>query len=188
MRSHRSAGRSVTIVGEGQARVSVEVPLNVRGLVTAGAPASVGLVGTAPSLRGQVTSVSVLPTSASGNPSYTAVVTTDDPRSLLKAGSKAEVTLPLRTVENVVTVPMSALTKITDTVGSVQVVADATATTAETVQVTIGALGSGRVEIRSGLEPGRLVVLADRREPVPGGIAQYQTRSSTASPTATRTR
>ena len=32
----------------------------------------------------------------------------------------------------------------------------------------------------TGLEPGALVVLADRRLPVPGGIGQYQARPTTA--------
>ncbi|WP_040161882.1 efflux RND transporter periplasmic adaptor subunit [Nigerium massiliense] len=187
-----SAGRSLTVVGAGQAEVDVQVPLNVRSLVSSGQSASVGLVGSDPALTGKVTSVTVLPASSSGSPSYTATIAAADPDGLLKAGSKAEVRLALRTVRDVVTVPLSAVTKTTDTAGTVQVVAAADATTAETVEVTTGATGGGRIEISSGLEPGRVVVLADRRLPVPGGMAQYQNarRGGTgdASPTPTPSR
>lgn len=182
-----SQGHSVTIVGPGQARVTLSVPLGIRGLVSVGGKASVGLVGQTPTLRGQVTEVSVLPSSEASPPTYTAQITTDDPNSLLNAGSRAEVTLPLRTVRDVVTVPMSAITRVNDTTATVEVVADAAATSARTVTVGTGALGQGRLEV-TGLEPGALVVLADRRLPVPGGIGQYQARPTAAAATPTPTR
>lgn len=183
-----SAGRSIVVVGPGLAEITVEVPLRVRDLVSAGQPVDVGLVGADPSLKGQVASVSVLPTSSSTNPTYTAVVAVDDPTLLLNTGAKAQVTLPLRSVTDVVTVPLSAVTKTTDTTGTVRVVADEYADTAETVQVTTGAWGGGRIEIRSGLQPGQRVVLADRRLPVPGGLQQYQPSTPTPTPTPTATR
>ena len=181
-----SAARSVTVVGPGLAEIPVEVPLSVRELVVAGQQAPVGLVGADPALQGQVASVSVLPTSASGSPTFTATVLVDDPSLLLNSGAKAQVTLPLRSVSDVVAIPVSAVTKTTDTTATVQVVDDEYAETAQAVQVTTGAVGGGRIEITSGLKPGQRVVLADRRLPVPGGLQQYQPATPTPTPTATR--
>jgi len=183
-----SAGRSVTIVAPGAAEVSVEVPLSVRGLVSAGQAAQVGLVGADPDQGGQVSSVSVLATSSMGSPTYTATVAVEDPGMALFAGAKALVSVPLRTASDVVSVPMSAVVKTSDTTGTVQVVTDAYAESARTVQVTTGAFGGGRIEITSGLEPGSLVVLADRRLPVPGGLSQYGGPGNSASPSPTASR
>lgn len=182
-----SVGKSVIIVGEGAATVSVEVPLNIRPLVASGMTGSMGLVGTAPSLRAQVLAVSVLPSNTSGSPTYAADVVADDPTNLLYQGSRAEVTLQLRTASDVIAVPVSAITRVTDVSATVQVADNARAEGARTVTVLTGALGQGLIEISSGLEPGQLVVLADRREPVPGGLQQYRPPDETsATPTPRR--
>lgn len=182
-----SVGNSVMIVGEGSATVSVEVPLNIRPLVASGMTGSMGLVGTAPSLRAQVLAVSVLPSNTSGSPTYAADVVADDPTNLLYQGSRAEVTLQLRTASDVIAVPVSAITRVTDVSATVQVADNARAEGARTVTVLTGALGQGLIEISSGLEPGQLVVLADRREPVPGGLQQYRPPDETsATPTPRR--
>ena len=182
-----SSGRTVTVVGQGAARVTVDVPLSVRALVAPGTKAGVGQLAADHALTGQVTSVSILPTSSSGTPSYAAVILADDPASLLKVGSYAEATLELPGVSDVLTVPMSAVTKITDTTGTVEVVANALDQSAEKRVIVTGASGGGRLQVVSGLNDGDLVVLADRRLPVPGGLAQYQSaQRATASPTPTR--
>ena len=98
-----SAGRSVTVVGPGLAEVTVEVPLRLRGLVSGGHPADVGLVGTDPVMQGTVVSVSDVPTSATGTPTYRAVVHVDDPAMTLYTGAKTLVDIPLRTASDVVT-------------------------------------------------------------------------------------
>lgn len=183
-----STGRTITVVGPGAAEVRVEVPLSARGLVTTGLSASVGLVGADPGLTGQVTAVSVLPTSPTGTPTYTATVLVDDPGLTLPPGAKAQVSVPLRSVTDVVTVPLSAVTKTSDTTATVKVVTDEFAEAAETVRVTTGAHGGGRIEITSGLQVGQRVALADRRLPVPGGLAQYQPATPTPTPTPTPTR
>ena len=182
-----SAGRSATIVGAGAARVAVEVPLAHRALVAPGTSATIGQLASVHTLSGRVLTVSVLPSGASAA-SYTVQVLTDDADQQLPAGSWAEATLALRSASDVLTVPASAVTKITDTTGSVQVAATPRAATAETVTVVTGATGGGRVEVVSGLREGQWVVLADRRLPVPGGLAQYQPmqRGSNPSPTPNR--
>ena len=181
-----SAGRSATVVGAGAARVTVDVPLAVRALVSPGTRATLGQLASARTLTGQVVTVSVLESVSVGAPVYPADVLADDPEGTLHAGSYAEVTLLLRTASDVLTVPVSALTKVTDTTGTLEVVDRARSTEASTVTVVTGSVGDGRVEIVSGLSEGQIVVLADRRLPVPGGLGQYQSIRVSASPTPTR--
>lgn len=181
-----SRGRSATVVGEGAARVTVEVPLAVRALVAPGVTARVGQLASPATLDGQVTGVSVLP-GASGSPRYETTVITDDPDQTLRPGSWADVTLTLAQAADVLTIPSSAVTKVTDTTGTVEVVGAAMDQTADTVTVVTGRTGQGKVEVISGLADGQLVVLADRRLPVPGGIGQYAPPSQASpEPTARR--
>lgn len=180
-----TAGRSATIVGDGAAVVDVEVPLSQRAKVARGTRAGVGQIASREALPGQVTEVSILSTSSGGQPTYTTRVVADDPGGKLRPGSFAQVTLVLGEVTDVLTVPASAITRITDTTANVEVVTDPLADTARTVAVVTGRTGTGRVEIVSGLASGDLVVLADRRLPVPGGLGQYAP-ARTATPTPAR--
>lgn len=179
-----SAGRSATIVGEGAAQVVVQVPLSHRALVAPGVGATVGNLAAPANLTGHVNQVSVLPT-GEGSPSFATEVLADDPDGTLFSGAYAEVTLQLAQASDVLTVPASAVTKLTDTTATVEVVDNARDDAASTVTVVTGRAGQGRVEIVSGLRDGQLVVLADRRLPVPGGISQYQP-ARTASPSPSR--
>lgn len=180
-----SAGATATIIGTGAAKVTVQVPLSVRALVGSGVEGTVGQLAADPTLKGRVTTVNVLPSAATGTPTYATTVVANDPESTLASGSYAEVTLDLGNSADVLTVPMSAVTATTDTTGTVEVVDRARASEATTVTVVTGRRGEGRIEIVSGLTEGQLVVLADNRLPVPGGLEQYNTR--TAGPTASPT-
>lgn len=88
-------------------------------------------------------------------------VTVDEPTTTMLAGSTASVSIVVSTIDNVVTVPTSAVT-----LGgrdTVTVYADGQATTR---QVTVGAVGH-RTEIQEGVTAGEQVVLADLDEPLP---------------------
>ena len=187
-----SGGRSATVVGPGAVSVSVDVPLAERPLVVPGVAAQIGHLASRPTLVGNVTAVGVLPASASGSPAYPARLSTDDPQQTLPEGSYAQVTLDLARAADVLSVPMSAVTKTSEHAGTVQIVHEQYATTAETVTVATGRQGGGRIEITSGLSEGQLVVLADRRLPVPGGFEEFesgarQQRQSQSQPTPTPT-
>lgn len=159
-----SSGGTVTIVGDGTALVSIEVPLATRTLISQGMPATVTPAGGAASLTGTVSTISVLETSgtAGDNPTYTTVIAVDDPDQALKEGAKAGVEMVTGTASGVLTVPASAVTPTGSGTGTVQVVASASSENAETVTVSTGAVGGGLVEIKDGLTEGQLVVLADR--------------------------
>ncbi|MGB3955534.1 MAG: hypothetical protein WBL05_09700, partial [Brooklawnia sp.] len=180
-----SAGGSITVVGPGAATVTIDVPLTVRALTNPGMDARVGPVGGDLELPARVDTVALLANSPGEDPSYRTTVVTDDPEQVLKSGSRAEVSLQLRTVEDVLTVPLSAVTRITDTTATVQVVENDRAIESDQVTIVTGAQGGGRIEVVSGLNDGQLVVLADRRLPIPGGFDQYRALDTDESPSPT---
>ena len=159
-----SAGGSITIVGEGTALVSIEVPLATRALVSQGMPATVTPAGSTQPLEGTVSNIAILETSgtAGDNPTYTTTIAVSDPGLALKSGAKACVEIVTATASDVVTVPGPAVTPTGSGTGTVQVVDSASSDTAQTVTVATGAVGAGRVEITDGLTTGQIVVLSDR--------------------------
>lgn len=159
-----SSGGSITIVGEGTALVSIEVPLASRAQINQGMTATVTPAGSTQSLDGTVSNIAVLETSgtAGDNPTYTTTIAVEDPELALKSGAKAGVEIVTGTATGVVTVPASAVTPTGSGTGTVAVVDSASADTAQTVTVSTGAVGDGRVEITEGIEEGQIVVLADR--------------------------
>ncbi|MCW5951678.1 MAG: biotin/lipoyl-binding protein [Propionibacteriaceae bacterium] len=159
-----SSEGTVTIVGEGTALVSIEVPLTTRVLLSQGMTATVTPAGATDSLEGTVSTISILETSgtAGDSPTYTTTIAVVDPDLVLKEGARAGVEIVTATAGQVVTVPASAVTPTGAGTGTVQVVDAASSDTAETVTVSTGAVGGGRVEITEGLTEGQIVVLSDR--------------------------
>ncbi|MGB7964328.1 MAG: biotin/lipoyl-binding protein [Propionicimonas sp.] len=178
-----SSGGSVTIVGEGTAVASIEVPLATRTLLKQGMATEVTPAGASAALAGTITGISILqtPGTSGDSPTYTTVVVVKDPDQLLNAGAKASVSIAVRTASDVVVVPASAVTPTGDGAGTVQVVASAFDDTAQTIQVTTGAVGGGRVEVATGLTAGQLVVLADRTAAIPSNTTQRRTTTSAGS-------
>lgn len=176
-----SAG-SVTIIGDGSAEVAVEIPLATRPLVTVGQPALVTPPGSNRTLTGTVNRINTLETTGTtGAPTYTTVIVVDDGAALLPDGSKAETQVAVRTVTDVVTVPVSALTPVAAGQGSVKVL-DGTTVTTRTVAT--GAIGGGLIEITAGLEAGTVVVLADRTQSIPANINAFRPQSASATTSA----
>ncbi|MDR1432204.1 MAG: efflux RND transporter periplasmic adaptor subunit [Propionibacteriaceae bacterium] len=164
-----SSSGSVTIVGDGAAELSFELPLAVRQLAEVGGEVSASPAGSTDSLDGLITSISQLETSgtAGDKPTYTVVALVDDPDQALADGSTASIRLIVRAATDVVTVPASSVVITGSGEGTVSVVESAEAQDARETPVKLGAQGQGLVEITSGLDEGELVVLADSTEPLP---------------------
>lgn len=179
-----SAGRTITVVGSGKAQVSIEVPLAVRPLVAAGQAATIAPPGGGESLTAKVVRVSMLATSGTSGTTatYATTVEASDPAQVLRTGAKADVSIVLRTVSDVLTVPASAVTRVTTTTATVKVVKDA-ASEPQTVTVTTGAVGGGLVQIVDGLTEGQRVVLADRQATLPAANV-FGSRRTSASASA----
>ena len=174
-----SSSGAVTVVGEGAATVSFEAPLATRTALSQGMEVTVTPAGSTTTLTGKISSISVLETSgtAGDSPTYTTVVVVEDPDMLLKEGASAGVEIVTSTAAGVLTVPASAVTPTGAGTGTVQVVDSAASDTAETVNVSTGAVGAGRVEITEGLTEGQLVVLSDRTIAIDTLTSSQSTRS-----------
>lgn len=179
--SSASSG-SITIVGDGDAQVTFELPLTTRTLVKAGQKVSVTPAGSSTVLNGTLTGISALETSgtAGDTPTYTAIVTASDPGRLLASGARASVRIPVKTAVAVVRVPASAVTPTGTGTGTVQVVTNPRADTASTVTVTTGAVGGGWIEITQGVAAGDLVVLADNTAALPANSTNRRTTTTTS--------
>ena len=179
--SSASSG-SITIVGDGDAQVTFELPLTTRTLVKAGQKVSVTPAGSSTVLNGTLTGISALETSgtAGDTPTYTAIVTASDPGRLLASGARASVRIPVKTAVAVVRVPASAVTPTGTGTGTVQVVTNPRADTASTVSVTTGAVGGGWIEITQGVAAGDLVVLADNTAALPANSTNRRTTTTTS--------
>jgi multidrug efflux pump subunit AcrA (membrane-fusion protein) len=173
---------TITIVGSGDAVVSIEVPLKTRGSLAIGQAVQVTPAGSTKALDGKVTNISLVETSgtAGSSPTYTTTVSVPDADQLLASGSKAAVTVPVKAVTGVVTVPASAVTPTGTGTATVQVLASG-AETPTTTTVKTGAVGGGRVEITEGLTAGQVVVLADRTADLPSNTTNRRTTSTTNS-------
>lgn len=174
---------SITIVGSGSAVVTFELPLSTRQLVKVGQEVTVTPAGSGTALTGRIASIATLETSGTSgsSPTYTTTVSVSDATGLLASGSKAAVLIPVRAETSVLRVPASAVTPTGTGTATVQVVENAGATTASTVEVTTGAVGGGWVQITSGLEAGTLVVLADNTAEIPSNQSNRRSSSTTTS-------
>lgn len=160
-----STSDQVVIVGKGAATVTVDVPLAQLGMLRVSQPVVVTPAGTSTELDGLVASIGVLPTSTtSSTPTYPVVVTVSDAPITLATGSTATTHITLSQVDNVLTVPVSALSGLSAGAGSVQVV---DAGSVSTARVEVGAVGDGRAAVDNGLSLGQVVVIADPSQALP---------------------
>lgn len=161
-----TATDAVTIQGAGSERVTVDVAETSIGLVTVGQAASVTASAGA-SAVGTVTRIGILPatSSSTGTASYPVTVTVPRPAAGLAPGVTGAVSITVAQAKKAVVLPVSAVTKVTDTTATVTAVDADNHTTS--VQVVLGATGSTTVQIRSGLAAGQRVVVADNTQALP---------------------
>jgi multidrug efflux pump subunit AcrA (membrane-fusion protein) len=171
--SHASASTGVTVVGHGGADVTISVPQTKLALVKVGQAATVTPQAGTSSLEGVVTRIGLLPvstTTTSTTPSYPVVVRVPDAGTALADGVSATVAVVIAHGVSVPTLPVSALSGITNGRASAVVLAADGSTS--TVTVRAGAVGQGRVEVVSGLTLGQQVVLADLTAELPANSTQ----------------
>lgn len=108
-------------------------------------------------VTGTVSSIGVTNVSSTTTPQFTVLVAVDDPTSGLLEGASASLSIAVAQQQDVVVVPTSAVHRDGSAV-TVDVLTDGTA---ETRDVTIGAVGAEYTEVTDGLEVGEQVILAD---------------------------
>jgi multidrug efflux pump subunit AcrA (membrane-fusion protein) len=129
-----SATAAVTVIGEDGYVVETTIPLT-----------------------GAVSSIGLLDVSSTSTPAYTVIVALEAGDDELLVGGSARLDIRTAATEDALTVPTSAVhrdgvTATVDVLSGGEV---------ESVDVDLGAIGSERTEILSGLEEGQAVVLAD---------------------------
>ena len=153
---------SAVLLGTGSVEVTVEVPAASIRTVRVGLPATVRGDGATKPVSGVVTRIGLLPTSStSSTPStttYPVVVKVPAGPGLVDGGAAA-VSIAVKSVSDVVTVPNSALHN-----GRVTVLLKGKASS---VRVTTGVTGALTTEVTKGLNAGQTVVLADLSEALP---------------------
>lgn len=158
-----SAG--IEIVGPGAAIVSTSVPLSRLPSIAVGQAVEVNVGGSVTPVAGTVSLVGSLPDSISGSaPTYPVRIVVPEPTTALASGAHVDVEITISTVSGVLVIPVSAVTPLSTSTGSVVVLADGVPTA---TPVSTGAVGAGLVEIRYGLSAGQVVVLADRNATLP---------------------
>lgn len=170
-----SAGSTVaTVVGGVAVTITGTVTESQVGSVEVGQTARVGVPGSARSTTGTVTSIGLVADSSSGTTAYPVTVTVPNPTISLPAGSRAVMEIVLATAEDVVTVPISALTR--RGAGTTATVSTWDGRTLSRRTVKVGAVGARVVAITSGLRSGDRVVLADVDAAISGASTEINDR------------
>lgn len=160
-----SAAKTITVIGGGQKLVSTTIGIADLGLVKTGQHATVTVDGVSSPLSGTVSYIGLLDTSGSSGTTATYPVTISlDPTTLrVFDGAGADVAIAVGTAANVLSVPISAL----HAAGAGEAVTVDSGGTLSNVRVTLGRQGTDLVQIKSGLQAGQQVVLADVSAPIP---------------------
>jgi multidrug efflux pump subunit AcrA (membrane-fusion protein) len=168
-----STSNTITILGNGAVKVTLDVPQATAAKLKKGMTAQVTADGaTAPS-DGVVDSIGIMPSSSSGSSTYPVVIVVNKPADGLAEGAAATVAITLKAVAGAVTVPNSAVTSTgSGATGFVTLLQDGKTTRQV---VTTGAVGTTVTQIVSGLTAGQTVVLADSSADVPASSTTANT-------------
>ncbi len=148
----------ITILGADGYVVTTTLDLADVQVLAVGQSASGTVGGFDGTVTGTVSSIGVTNVSSTTTPQFTVLVAVDDPTSGLLEGASASLSIAVAQQQDVVVVPTSAVHRDGSAV-TVDVLTDGTA---ETRDVTIGAVGAEYTEVTDGLEVGEQVILADR--------------------------
>lgn len=158
-----SAAQHVVVFGPGTNQVTTAVSDVQAGQIKPGQRVNVTPDGSSTALTGQVTSIGLLSTTTSGgSPSYPVTISLPA-GGALHPGATASVSIVTNSVQAPVTVPTSAVHLLGGNASVTVVSAGKT----QVKRVTVGVLGATVTEVRSGLNAGEQVVLADLSQPLP---------------------
>ncbi|PJJ53910.1 biotin/lipoyl-binding protein [Mumia flava] len=153
-----TSDRAFVLIGEGDTTVNLSVPVDDLSAVQVGQSATV-TPSVGDPVAAEVTKIGLVPEASdtSSNTTYQVTLRVDGTLSSPE-GSTVSVALVTATSADVVTVPSTAVTRMTDSEGTVLVVDDGEVTR---TPVTLGAVGGSRIAVTDGLEVGQDVAIAD---------------------------
>ena len=175
-----STTQNIIVVGDGGFEAVTTVGVAKLPAVKVGQHAVVIPDGSAKRLDGTVVSISGTPDSTASSTSYRVVIglstegSTQAAANGLHNGSTGSVEIVTKRAAAVLAVPTSAIT----TTGARHTVTVLDGSTTERVAVEVGVVGDTWTEIRSGVNAGRSVVLADLDEPLPGSATATSSTSN----------
>ncbi|MBV8234711.1 MAG: HlyD family efflux transporter periplasmic adaptor subunit [Acidimicrobiia bacterium] len=160
-----SSTENVVVVGPGGYEVTTTVPVTDIGNVKPGQDAAVVPDGAGSSIDGKVVSISVVPTTSGTNTVYPVVIGLNGSPDGLYNGGDAAVTITLNQAPNVLAVPTSAVRSAGG--GAFHIVTVVSGGKTSVTPVQVGAVGPDLTEIKSGLQEGQQVMVADLNMPLP---------------------
>lgn len=161
-------GTSINVFGSGAVEVTGTVPQTALALVKVGQPATVVANGSTAPATGSVTAIGLLPvTTSSGANSYPVTVLLPAPSKAFVSGAPAAVSVVVKSVTGVLTVPDSAVT-LTRGRAFLNVL---TGGKPVRIAVNIGAIGALLTQVTSGVSLGQALVLADPTQSLPASSA-----------------
>jgi RND family efflux transporter MFP subunit len=169
-----SSTANIVVKGEGGYEVSTTVSVTTIPEIKVGQPATVIPDGSTKALVGTVSSISVAPSTSSTTTSYTVVVgLTSDDADLLN-GATGSVTIVTGHAASALAVPTSAVT----TTGAKHTVKVLNGSKATVTTVKVGVVGDTWTEIKSGVNAGQTVVLANINQSLPGSATTATTSAA----------
>ncbi|MCB1271806.1 MAG: biotin/lipoyl-binding protein [Microthrixaceae bacterium] len=132
--------------------------------VSVGQPAEVLPDASPEPLVGTIVEVGLSPSSDGNGTSYPVTVALEGDTSGLLTGGTASIVIATESTEEAVAVPTSAVGRD----GEAYTVTTLDGDETQVVEVEVGVVASTYTSVTEGLEPGEVVVLADRDEPLPG--------------------
>ena len=160
-----STTENVVVVGPGGYEVTTTVPVTDIGNVKLADAASVVPDGAGSAIDGKVVSIGVVPVTSGSTTNYPVVVGLNGSPEGLRNGGDANVTITLNQVNDVLAVPTSAVR--TAGAGAFHIVQVLSGSKTQITPVQVGAVGPDLTEIKSGLQEGQQVVIADLNAPLP---------------------
>ncbi|HEX2903242.1 MAG TPA: HlyD family efflux transporter periplasmic adaptor subunit [Jatrophihabitans sp.] len=158
-----SSSASITVIGDGQSEVSTTVSLNDIDSVKVGDQATVQVDGINQPLTGKVSLIGLLNSATGSTTSYPVTILLDPTGAELYDGAGASVQIQVAQAKRVLTVPTSAVHRL----GQLSTVTVLSKGKPVTTRITLGAIGSDRTQVLTGLKAGQQVVLANLSEPLP---------------------
>ncbi|CAI7980074.1 HlyD family secretion protein [Frankia sp. Hr75.2] len=160
-----STSGTITVLGDGDKQITTTVPLSAVDTVKVSNPATVTVDGVKEPLTGTVSSIGALNSTTGSTTTYPVRIVLKPTSTRLFDGTGATVSITVKEVKDVLTVPTSAVHRVGQ-LATVTALKDGKATA---VRVETGAVGPERTEVISGLQPGDQVVLADINADLPSG-------------------
>jgi hypothetical protein len=160
---------TITLVADNTYLVQLAVGLESARLLEVGQTAELTLVADGQVAQGVVSSVSTVNIGNAFSASYAVTIAVADPGFEIRIGAATRMQITVADASDVLVVPTSA---VSDSLGDATVLVAGDDGLPQSTAIEAGAVGSKYTEVRSGLEAGQEVILADLTEALTSGDSE----------------